>query len=218
MTKSSLITISMLILGICVIFYIQFLTPTLYGADGYLHIRMAEFLRDLGPRYDFHWARYSTFSTHFSDKDFLFHLILVPFTFFKDIFFGAKTAAALFASFLLLAYYLLLKKYVHKSLVPFFLAIFFLSDMFLETISRPRPISLVILVTLVSIHLMIKKRYCLLFLLAVLYSLGHVTSPLIILYAVIVEIVRYIEKKEFYSKNIIAAFSGVLIGFLIHPD
>lgn len=208
----------MLILGICVIFYIQFLTPTLYGADGYLHIRMAEFLRDLGPRYDFHWARYSTFSTNFSDKDFLFHLILIPFTFFKDIFFGAKTAAALFASFLLLAYYLLLKKYVHRALVPFFLAIFFLSDMFLETISRPRPISLVILATLVSIHLMIRKRYCLLFLLAVLYSLGHVTSPLIILYAVIVEIVRYIEKKEFYSKNIIAAFSGVLIGFLIHPD
>lgn len=218
--RSGQMIISIILLGICAIFYVQFLTPTLYGADGYLHIRMAEFLRDMGPRYDFHWARFSIFSGYFSDKDFLFHLILIPFTFFKDIFLGAKLAAAVFASLLFLVYYLIVKRYAHKSLLPFFLTAFFFSDMFLGSISRPRPISLVALATILSIHLLIKKKYRLVFLTAFLYALAHVTSPLIILYAVIVEVMRYADpdRKEFYSRNVVAAFLGVLAGFLIHPN
>lgn len=218
MIKSNLTTISILILGIFAIFLIQFMTPALYGADGYLHIRMAEFLRDLGPRYDFHWARFSTFSDNFSDKDFLYHLGLIPFTFFKNIFFGAKLAAALFTSLLFFVFYLTLKRYSDKRILPFFLIFFFLSDMFLEAVSRPRPIALVILITLVSIHLIIRKKHRWVFLIGLLYALGHITSPLLIIYAVLIEIVRYAEKKEFCKKTVLAAFLGVLVGFIIHPN
>ncbi|NQV04886.1 MAG: hypothetical protein HQ532_05230 [Candidatus Omnitrophica bacterium] len=218
MTKTNIVTISILILGVALIFFVQFLTPTLYGADGYLHIRMAEFLRDLGPRYDFHWARYSTFTEHFSDKDFLYHAALIPFTFFKDIFFGAKLAAAIFAALLFFVFYLILKRYSDKKILLFFLIPFFFSDMFLQAISRPRPISLVVMVSLLAIHLIIKKRHGLLFLTALLYSLGHITSPLIIIYALIVEIVRYVDKKEFCAKTIMVTFLGVLTGFIIHPN
>ena len=217
-TKINAAAILILILGICAIFYIQFATPTIYGADGNLHIRMAEFLKSFGPRYDFHWARFSTFSENFSDKDFLYHVFLIPFTLFRNIFFGAKLAAAIFASGLFLAFYLLLKRYSDKSVLPFFLIAFFLSDMFLETISRPRPISIVILITIFSVHLMIQKKYLSVFVTALFYSLSHVTSPLIILYALIVEIVRRTDKKEFHIKTILAAFSGVLAGFIIHPN
>lgn len=218
MTKPNLITIFILILGITGIFFVQFMTPTLYGADGYLHIRMAEFLRDLGPMYDFHWAKFSTFTTNFSDKDFLYHALLIPFTFSDNIFHGAKVAAALFASFLFLGFYMILRKYSDKVVLPFFLIAFFLSDMFLQAISRPRPISLVILLTIFSIHLLIHKKYRLLFFTALAYSLGHITSPLLILYALIVEVVRYADKKEFCAKNIFAVFLGILAGFIIHPN
>ena len=216
--KLNWLIILILILGVVVIFSVQFATPTLYGADGYLHIRMAEFLKDLGPRYDFHWARYSTFSENFSDKDFLYHALLIPFTFFKSIFFGAKLAAASFAALLFFGFYLILKRYSDKAILPFFLMAFFLSDMFLQAISRPRPISLVVLISILSVHLVIKKRHRLLFLVALLYSLGHITSPLIIIYALIVEIVRYIDKKEFYKNTVLAAVLGVTIGFLVHPN
>lgn len=217
-TKINIITILIVILGVCAIFLIQFSTPTIYGADGYLHIRMAEFLKSFGPRYDFHWARFSTFSENFSDKDFLYHVFLIPFTFFKNIFFGAKLASAIFASLLFFTFYLMLKRYSHKSILPFFLIAFFLSDMFLETISRPRPISIAILITIFSVHLMMQKKYLSVFVTALLYSLSHVTSPLIILYALIVEIVRRTDKKEFHIKTILAAFTGVLAGFIIHPN
>lgn len=216
--RSKLITISILILGVLAIFFIQFMTPTLYGADGYLHIRMAKFLRELGPWYDFHWARFSIFNEHFSDKDFLYHVLLIPVTFFKDIFLGAKFAAALFAALLFFVFYRILKKYSDREIVPFFLVFFFFSDMFLQAISRPRPISIVIIITLIAIHLIIRRKHQALFLLALFYSLTHITSPLIILYALIIEIVRYVNNREFYIRTIVASLLGVLLGFMIHPN
>lgn len=218
MTKHSLITALIIILGISALFFVQFSTHTLYDADGYLHIRMAEFLRDLGPHYNFHWARFSTFNGNFADKDFLYHLFLIPFTFFKNIFFWAKIAAFIFAGLLFLGFYLILKRYVDKMILPFFLVFFFFSSHFLNAISSPRPLSLVILINLLAIHLIIQRRYAWLFFTGLFYSLIHVTSPLIICYAVIVEIVRYFDKKGFYPKTALFCFLGISAGFLAHPN
>lgn len=218
MAVYKILTILILITGISVIFFIQFMTPALYDADGYLHIRMAEFLKDLGPYYNFHWARFSTFNGNFADKDFLYHVLLIPFTFFKNIFFGVKIAAFIFTSLLFLGFYLALKRYSNKFILPFFLMAFFFSGLFLETISSPRPLTIVVLITLISIYLIIEKRYTWLFFTALFYSLIHVTSPLIICYASFIEIVRFFDKKEFYPKTILFAFLGVSAGFLIHPN
>jgi len=218
MKRHSLSQIFVLIIGISVLYLVQFSTPTLYDADGYLHIRMAEFLRDLGPHYNFHWARFSTFNGNFADKDFLYHAVLIPFTFFKDIFFGAKIAAFIFAVLLFLGYFLILRKYINKAALAFFLVFFFFSAHFLEAISSPRPIALVILINLLAIHLAIQKRHILLFLTGVFYALIHVTSPLIICYAFVVELIRCFEKKEFHYRTIIFSLLGILTGFLAHPN
>jgi hypothetical protein len=218
MAKHNLVTGLILILGIAVLFFAQFSTATLYDADGYLHIRMAEFLKDFGPRYNFHWAKFSTFNGNFADKDFLYHAILIPFTFFKDIFFGAKIAAFMSAAALFLGFYLILRKYADRKIIPFMLLGFLFSANFLETISSPRPLTLVILLNLWIIHLLIQKKYLWLFFAEILYSLIHVTSPLAICYAVIIECIRRVHIKEFSLKNIFVVFSGVLAGFLIHPN
>ncbi|MFH1645132.1 MAG: hypothetical protein ABIB11_01800 [Candidatus Omnitrophota bacterium] len=217
-TRYNILISAFVLAGITLIFLIQFWIPTLYGADGYLHIRMAEFLRDLGPKYNFHWAKFSTFNGGFADKDFLYHLFLIPFTFFKNIFFGVKLAAAIMASLAFIVFFYVLKQYSDRRLLPLALCAFFLSDMFLQAISRPRPIAFVVLICLLSAHLMIKKKNFWIFLLGVLYALGHVTSPLIIVFSLIVEAVRYFQKRELNFKTPLSAFGGVVCGFLIHPN
>ena len=218
MAKHTLLITLILILGMAVIFLVQFSTPCLYDADGYLHIRMAEFLRDFGPHYNFHWARFSTFNGNFSDKDFLYHVALIPFTFFKDIFLGAKVAAFMSAAALFLGFYLILRKYADRKIISFMLLGFLFSANFLETINSPRPLTLVILLNLWIIHLLIQRKYLWIFFAGILYSLIHVTSPLAICYAVIIECVRRVDRKEFSLKNIFVVFSGVFAGFLIHPN
>jgi len=218
MNKYNLAVIFILFLGAALLFLVQFSTPTLYDADGYLHIRMAEFLKDFGPRYNFHWAKFSTFNGNFADKDFLYHVFLIPFTFFKNIFFGVKIAAFIFAVFLFLGYYLILRKYVNKIILLFFLTFFFFSSHFLGVISSPRPLSLVILINLLAAHLVIQKKHIWLLFTGLFYSLIHVTSPLIIFYALIIEAVRYYDTKRFYYKTILFSFIGVAAGFLCHPN
>ncbi|MFC1806777.1 hypothetical protein ACFL0T_00215 [Candidatus Omnitrophota bacterium] len=213
-----LLIIIIFIAGISAIFLVQFATPTLYGTDGYLHIRMAQFLRDLGPHYKFHWTKYSIFYDKFSDKDFLYHLLLIPFTWCKDIFFGAKIAAAFFASSLFLVFFFLLNKYADNRVHLFFMLAFFFSASFLHGISLARPMTLVILIILLSTHFAILQKHAWVFLLSIAYSLVHVTGPIIIIYIAIVECVRYKEKGLFNSKTVLAAILGVIVGFLIHPN
>ena len=99
-----------LILGGIAMLAVQYSIPTLWEADGYYHIRMAEAVRREGPVKKFHWARYSYFATNFADKDFLYHVLLIPFTAFSGFFPGAKAAAVFFAFLLFLAYFYVLKE------------------------------------------------------------------------------------------------------------
>jgi len=59
---------------------VQFIHPSLYGIDGYYHLKMSQVLRTEGLRYGFKWAEASIFKAIYADKDFFFHFILAPFT------------------------------------------------------------------------------------------------------------------------------------------
>ncbi|MBP7088781.1 MAG: hypothetical protein KBB01_05745, partial [Candidatus Omnitrophica bacterium] len=56
----------------------QFTSPTFFGIDDYYHIAVANFIKNYGPKYEFRWAQLSTFKDLFSDKDFLFHILIIP--------------------------------------------------------------------------------------------------------------------------------------------
>ncbi|MFH1354931.1 MAG: hypothetical protein ABIH19_02135 [Candidatus Omnitrophota bacterium] len=206
---------------LCVILIVaaQFAIPTIFGADGYLHIRMAQLMRDDGVIRDFDWARYSTFAEHFSDKDFLYHLILIPFTFFADIFFGAKVAAALFALVLFLAFAYMLRRYCSvQALVPFFLVMFLCSSHFLQAINRPRNMVFIIALSLLFVHFLIQKKQLFLCLIAVVYTLSHVSGPFLFVIALAAETVRFIYNRQFFWKSLRAVAFGILLGLLIHPN
>jgi len=208
-----------LLLGIAVICAAQFSIPTLFSADGYLHIRMAQVLRDQGPHYQFHWAKFSTFADHFADKDFLYHVLLIPFTFFSNIFLGAKISAALFASLLFVVFWLIIRRYCQvRWCRVLLLALFFCSGPYLQMLSQPRNMILVITLLLFYVRWAIEKKPWRILIVGVVYSLTHVSAPYIVLFGILIETVRYMAEKNFYWKNIIAAFVGMLGGMLIHPN
>ncbi len=207
-----------ILLGVAVIIAAQFSNPVLFGADGYLHIRMSEFIRQYGLNYDFHWARYSTFANNFSDKDLFYHILIVPLTFMPDIFQGAKFAACIFAIFLYLVFFLLLRRYCQRPLIPIFLITLFLSVPFLEAISRLRPMIFIIALTLIFIHFLIQKNQGALFLITLLYALSHVSSPLLLVFVLLGESIRFINEREFIWKSVRTVALALIIGFLIHPN
>ncbi len=217
--RQTAIAILVFILGIGAIICAQFCQPLIFGADGYLHIRMSQFITQYGARYPFHWARYSVFAQHFADKDFLYHIFLIPFSFFKDIFFAAKASAAVMAVFLYAVFFWMLRRYCQaRFLIPFFLAVFLCSAPFLRALSEPRNMTLIIALTLLFTHLLIQKRSWALFVLCLVYTLAHVSGPYLILFALLAEAARFAGEQEFRWQSVLATLLGVLAGFLLHPN
>jgi len=217
--RNKISEISVLVLGVAAIFIAQFSIPTLFGADGYLHIRMAEFLRLYGVHYDFHWARFSTFAHQFADKDFLYHVLLIPFTFLPNIFMGAKLSAAIFASALFVVFWLMLRRYCQlKPLVIAAMVMFFCSANFLDAILEARNMTLVIILTMLFVHCLVYKRRWRLFIITIAYTLSHVSGPYLLLFVLIAEGARFINEREFSWRSVGAVASGLVLGFLIHPN
>jgi len=215
--RYKIILITTLIVGIAVIILAQFAIPTLFDADGYYHIRMAKFITQYGPYLNFHWARYSILADHFADKDFLYHLLLIPFSLLPNIILGAKIAATIFSIGLFLVFFWLLKRYAKPGLVAPFLLIFFLAPHFLAALSFPRPRILILALTLLFVHFLIKRNWRALVLISIIYSLTHSTGPFLLLFALLCEAVRYIDERKFETKTIFGVGAGVIIGALIHP-
>ncbi len=213
-----ILALTVLVFCIVAIIWIQFWTPTLYGADGYLHIRMAKFIKDYGLKYDFHWARYSTFAKNFSDKDLLYHLLLIPFTNFSNIFFGAKLSSILFAIIFFIAFFFVLRTYSIKPLIPLFLIAVLLSDRFFYLLLWPRPMIFVITLTILGIYFLIEEKLWSVFIVTIIYCLSHVSGPYMFLYALLTESTRYLNTKRFNLKSIGIVVLGIVASYLIHPN
>ncbi|MFH0763362.1 MAG: hypothetical protein V1925_05705 [Candidatus Omnitrophota bacterium] len=217
--RYKIIVALMLVLGIGVIVAAQFSIPTLFSADGYLHIRMAQFLRDGGLHYNFHWARFSTFAHNFADKDFLYHVLLIPFTFLPDIFWGAKLSAAIFAAILYLVFWQAVKRYCRvRLLAPVFLLAFFCSAAFLQAVCQPRNMILTVILIMFFVPALIRKRAWFLFIITALYTLSHVSGPYLLLFALIGEGVRFANERVFSRRSLGAVALGLAAGLLLHPN
>lgn len=92
-------------------FGLQFSFPDLVGVDGFYHIGMADELRQsgvVGADGYFPYLQYTTLRDTFANQHFLYHVFLVPFTFF-DLILGAKIAAAFFAGTAFFSFYVVLR-------------------------------------------------------------------------------------------------------------
>lgn len=212
-------SVAVLIFGIAAIIIVQFFSPTLFGADGYLHIRMAQFISDYGLKYDFHWARLSTFAHNFCDKDLLYHILLIPFVkLSSDIFFGAKLSAIFFGIVFLVIFFLMLRRYSPKALVPLFLLALLISHRFFILFLWPRQMIMVIALTILGVHFLIEEKYWRAFIITFIYCLSHVSGPYMLIYALITEFARLINKKDFNLKAIGIVALGIAASYLIHPN
>lgn len=222
MNTKTISTLTLIIVFLCVVgycVYLQFLSPTLYGTDSYYHAAVARFIKDFGPRYHFRWTQFSTFNDFFSDKGFLFHLLVVPFLYLTDnIVLAAKYAVIFYNILFILIYIMILKRYLPNFLVALFLLLPFLSVVFSIYFIYLRPATLMNILIILGIYCLINKKWQYLFFISLAYSFSHLSFFILIIFAFICEIIRYIRSREFFLKNIYAVLVAVLLGFLIHPN
>jgi len=198
--------------------FLQFLSPCLYEVDGYYNVAVADFIKESGPNFKFHWAQLSTFKDSYGDTQFLFHLSIIPFLRLTDNPVLAGKICVIFYNILFfLALVFVLRKYLPRYLTACFLIFPLLSPAFTFYFLRLRAVTFAVILTILCVHCLINKKYRALFLLSLVYALSHPSFPVIILFAFLSETIRRLAEKEFFAKNIYAVLLGGLAGFIINP-
>src|SRR5215472_4103533 len=107
--------------------------------DGYYHIKWSRLLWEglrTGHLARFSWLPLTSLSPSlYADQHFLFHLLLIPFTWFSDLAAGAKISAVLFASLAAGACFWIVLRYRIRFASLWFIALLGSSSLFLYRMS-----------------------------------------------------------------------------------
>ncbi|HEX7828719.1 MAG TPA: hypothetical protein VF787_03650, partial [Thermoanaerobaculia bacterium] len=191
--------------------------PVLPDGDSYYHLAIGREFSQHGIIDDLPWARFSIMRDGFGDNQFLFHLLLAPWTAAGDAHEMGRLAVAFFNAIIvtLLAWLGLNALGWWGMLAPAF--IYLGSYPFADRVSRLRPELLALTLLLLLIWFMAKRRRIALFIVAALFALAytawHVAAALIVFFA----IADRIAEKRLDWKTPATALGGIVLGLLVHP-
>lgn len=196
----------------------QFSFTGLYDGDSYFHTRAAQQLREHGVRKEFPQTQFSTWKERYSDKDFLFHVLLIPFCGDGDsLTDGGKKAVALLDAALLLTLAVTMVRLGFR-FTPLWLLLFLATNMTtLRRLMSVRPHHLGMILLLVEILLVLKGRWKLLVLVSALHVLSHssfVFLPPLLLACLAAHLLK---RRPLPWKLCVAGLLGLGLGSLLHP-
>jgi hypothetical protein len=197
---------------------IQFGTPDMPDNDGFYHIKLAWLMRTERLKPEFTWLPLSILNPQeYYDHHFLYHVALMPFTFFSDLRVGAKWSAVVFSSLAFLAVWFLFQ----RQRVPFAwlwaLALLGISDAFLYRMSVTRAQSLSLAALALAVAWLLERKYKHLAVLSFVYVWLYDAFPLMIAFVVLYFIAVMVVEHRLEYRPLLFIGGGILLGVIINP-
>ncbi|MBN2492948.1 MAG: hypothetical protein JXR96_00050 [Deltaproteobacteria bacterium] len=196
----------------------QFARPGLVGADAYYHTRIARLMAERGLVFEggFPWTQASSWREHFADKEFAFHLLLIPFL-GRDLTLGPKCLTALLAALVmaLIAWMALRQRWPLPWLWP---AVLLAAGVLLHLrLNLTRPHLLSICLTVIAAHLMLRRSVWALLLVALAYPLCYTAAHMLPALAAVYALACLLAARPFPWRTLGVVLSGTLLGLAFHP-
>jgi hypothetical protein len=198
------------------LFWYQFYsTSYLDGHDAYYHTKVASIYREQGLIREFPWMYYTSFNQNYADRWFLFHVAQIPFT-FGDLVLGTKLFIPLFATLMLVVFYLILKRFDVK--YPWlWVALALSSRGFFFRISLARAFLFAQIFLLLGFYFLSRKEHRGLFIVSMLFALTYSSFPLILFLTVVFMVAEYVHEKRIEKKALVYCTLGIVVGLVINP-
>lgn len=198
--------------------WIEFGGPAILDNDGYYHIRWALMLRDSFPHLPaFKALPLTTLNEqHYVDHHYLFHLLLIPFT-FGDLRVGAKLAAVVFSSLGILSVFALLVIYRVRYRWLWLAPLIASSEPFLYRMSMTRAPALSLALLGAGTWLIFKRKPLMLALLSFVFVWSYSLFPLMMAFAVAQAIAIYLSERRFEFRSMLATGIGIIAGLVVNP-
>lgn len=196
---------------------IQFATPNLVGNDGYFHIKFTQIMRQEGIIPAFPWLPLTILKPDlFFDHHFLFHILLIPFT-FGDLREGAKWAGVIFPSCAFLMGWVFLRGQHVPYPALWSLGFFAVSEAFLYRMSMTRVQSMALLMLFLMLHVTLARRYRWLLPLAFIYIWLYDAFVLVLAVVGLYIIARWLLDRQLDLAPLVYTTLGLGLGLLINP-
>lgn len=201
------------------LYKIQFASSALERADPHYHIKFAQLLRTegLGMVKQFPWAQFSLWKEHFFDKDFGFHVLLMPFA-SGNLIYGGKLAGVAFGALVFGTFALVLRLRGVRGSWVWALGLTVASYIFVVRMNVARPQVFSITLTLLSLYFVLRRDWKVVFGLGIAYALSYTAPHLIVIYAGALLVSVFLLERRLEYKPLLASVAGVLVGWLVHPS
>ena len=190
--------------------------------DGYYHIKWARLLWDniraghFPPA--FPWLPLTTLNPgNYVDHHLLYHIILIPFTWFRDMQTGAKISAILFASLAVFSCYWLVARYEIRYRLIWLLAILACSAPFLYRMNMTKAPPFAIIFLVLGTYFLFERKYWPLLPLAFVFTLTYDLFVLLAIAALIWTIVIGWTEEQFEWRPLVFVLGGIILGLVINP-
>ncbi|MGH9765082.1 MAG: hypothetical protein ACREDR_26850, partial [Blastocatellia bacterium] len=197
---------------------IQFSGPAILDNDGYYHIRWSKMLRESAPHLpSFGWLPLTILDKKdYVDHHFLFHVLLMPFT-FGDLRVGAKVAAALFSAIGLTGVFALLVVYGVPYRWLWLPVVVAGSEPFLYRMSMTRAPSITLLLLGAGAYFIIERKPVWLAITGFVFVWLYSLFPLLFGFAVIYSACVYLAHRRIDLVAPIASLIGIIAGLVVNP-
>lgn len=213
-------------------------SPGLPEGDSGYHIRMAWLYRTgeaQAAGKDFHWTRISIWNGRFSDKDYLYHIYLIPFTVFAQDAYdhdglvkGAKLGASVVWGIVALSVLCALRLLGVRRAWPCVLLIAATSWLFMLRLGEARSWGFSAACALVGWACILRGNRAAVFCIGVVYTLAYTASHILLLLAVFHLLARLVLGPDpggtrkadlLHNASMVGlAALGILVGALLHPQ
>jgi hypothetical protein len=202
-----------------VMYVIEFAGPAILDNDGFYHMRWSRTLREQFP----HLPRFQSLpltslnEADYVDHHYLFHVLLMPFTFGSDMRLGAKWAAVTFSSLGILSLFGLLLAFDVRYRWVWLAPIVASSEPFLYRMSMTRAPALSLGMVGLGAYLILKRKYGWLALLSFAFVWYYSLFPLILILAALYAVAVYLSERRIEWQAPLASFVGIIAGLFVNP-
>ncbi len=207
-----------------VFWWLQFSTQAICCGDfdGYYHTRWARMIWDnVRARHflpTFSWLPLTTLNPRdYVDHHLLYHVLLIPFTWFRDLQTGAKVAAVVFGALAVFSCYWLIVRYEIRYRLIWLMALLACSAPFLYRLNMTKAPPFAIIFLVMGTYLLFERKYWWLLPLAFVFALTYDMFVLLGLAVVIWTIVIAWTEQRFEWRPITWVMLGSILGLVINP-
>ena len=192
--------------------------PAIYDNDSYYHLGVAKIYLERGVGIDFPWTRFSVLRDGFGDKEFLFHVLLMPFAAFDDPNAGGLLAVAILNAAVATAIAGLAVAAVGPWGYAVPVLLFATSANFAIRLISLRPESLSLLLLLAGAAAAARRKAALLGAIAALYALSYTGFQALLVLCVLWFLADGWLQRRWEPRLLLLPLIGAAAGLLLHPQ